>query len=47
MTSTLTGLVDHVDVLIHSVAFAPEIKSKLVDTTRAGYWTALSISATR
>jgi enoyl-[acyl-carrier protein] reductase I len=34
-----------VDSLIHSVAFAPEIKSKLIDTTRAGYWTALSISA--
>lgn len=34
-----------VDALIHSVAFAPEIKSKLVDTTRAGYWTAISISA--
>jgi enoyl-[acyl-carrier protein] reductase I len=34
-----------VDILIHSVAFAPEIKSKLVDTTRAGYWTAISISA--
>jgi enoyl-[acyl-carrier protein] reductase I len=34
-----------VDMLIHSVAFAPEIKSKLVDTTRAGYWTAISISA--
>src|SRR5262245_56759963 len=33
------------DILIHSVAFAPEIKSKLVDTTRKGYWTALSISA--
>jgi enoyl-[acyl-carrier protein] reductase I len=34
-----------VDVLVHSVAFAPEIKSKLVDTTRAGYWKAISISA--
>ncbi|HEY7153641.1 MAG TPA: SDR family oxidoreductase [Gemmataceae bacterium] len=34
-----------IDILIHSVAFAPEIKSKLIDTTRAGYWTALSISA--
>src|SRR5262249_50116245 len=34
-----------VDILIHSVAFAPEIKSKLIDTTRKGYWTALSISA--
>lgn len=35
----------NIDVLIHSVAFAPEIKSKLIDTTRKGYWTALSISA--
>jgi enoyl-[acyl-carrier protein] reductase I len=34
-----------IDILIHSVAFAPEIKSKLMDTTRKGYWTALSISA--
>lgn len=34
-----------VDMLLHSVAFAPEIKSKLVDTTRSGYWTAISISA--
>ncbi len=34
-----------IDVLVHSVAFAPEIKSKLIDTTRAGYWTALSVSA--
>jgi enoyl-[acyl-carrier protein] reductase I len=34
-----------IDMLIHSVAFAPEIKSKLIDTTRAGYWTAISISA--
>lgn len=34
-----------VDILIHSVAFAPEIKNKLVDTSRAGYWKALSISA--
>ncbi len=34
-----------IDILIHSVAFAPEIKSKLLDTSRAGYWTAISISA--
>jgi enoyl-[acyl-carrier protein] reductase I len=34
-----------IDIMIHSVAFAPEIKSKLIDTTRKGYWTALSISA--
>jgi enoyl-[acyl-carrier protein] reductase I len=34
-----------IDILIHSVAFAPEIKNKLVDTSRRGYWTALSVSA--
>jgi enoyl-[acyl-carrier protein] reductase I len=34
-----------VDILIHSVAFAPEIKNKLVETSRKGYWTALSVSA--
>ncbi len=35
----------NIDAMIHSVAFAPEIKSKLIDTTRKGYWTAISISA--
>lgn len=34
-----------VDILIHSVAFSPEIKNKAVDTSRAAYLTALSISA--
>src|SRR5215470_8469368 len=34
-----------IDILIHSVAFSPEIKSKLVDTTRKGYQTALGVSA--
>jgi enoyl-[acyl-carrier protein] reductase I len=34
-----------VDSLIHSVAFSPEIKNKAVDTSRAAYLTALSISA--
>jgi enoyl-[acyl-carrier protein] reductase I len=49
---SIKGMVDAVgkefggiDVLIHSVAFAPEIKSKLIDVTRKGYWTAVSISA--
>jgi enoyl-[acyl-carrier protein] reductase I len=49
---SIKGMVDAVgkdyggiDILIHSVAFAPEIKSKLIDTSRKGYWTALSISA--
>jgi enoyl-[acyl-carrier protein] reductase I len=45
MMETVARDYQAVDVLIHSVAFAPEIKSKLVDTTRKGYWTALSISA--
>jgi enoyl-[acyl-carrier protein] reductase I len=45
MIGAVKGMSPHVDVLIHSVAFAPEIKSKLIETTRQGYWTALSISA--
>jgi enoyl-[acyl-carrier protein] reductase I len=35
----------HIDVLIHSVAFSPEIRNKAVDTSRAAYLQALSISA--
>ncbi len=34
-----------IDVLIHSVAFSPEIKNRAVDTSRKAYLTALSISA--
>jgi enoyl-[acyl-carrier protein] reductase I len=34
-----------IDILIHSVAFSPEIKNKAVDTSRAAYLAALSISA--
>jgi enoyl-[acyl-carrier protein] reductase I len=34
-----------VDILIHSIAFSPEIKNKALDTTRSAYLTALSISA--
>jgi enoyl-[acyl-carrier protein] reductase I len=33
------------DILIHSVAFSPEIKNKAIDTNRPAYLTALSISA--
>ena len=33
------------DILIHSVAFSPEIKNKAVDTSRKAYLTALSISS--
>lgn len=34
-----------VDILIHAIAFSPEIKNKAVDTTRKAYLTALSISS--
>jgi enoyl-[acyl-carrier protein] reductase I len=34
-----------VDILIHSVAFSPEIKNKAVDTSRKAYLQALSISS--
>ncbi len=36
---------NHLDVLIHSVAFSPEIKNKALETSRSAYMTALSISA--
>ena len=49
---TIKGMLDQVgpkygaiDILIHSVAFSAEIKSKAVDTTRKGYLNAISISA--
>ena len=34
-----------IDILIHSVAFAKEIKSRQLETTRAGYYEAIGISA--
>src|SRR5262249_55586583 len=45
MIAGLAGLADRVDVLIHSVAFSPEITKLAIDTSRAAYLTALSISA--
>jgi enoyl-[acyl-carrier protein] reductase I len=33
------------DIVIHSVAFSPEIKNHMVDTSRSAYLTALGISA--
>jgi len=49
---TIKGMIDQVaprygniDILIHSIAFSPEIKNKAVDTSRAAYLQALSISA--
>lgn len=34
-----------IDIVLHSVAFSPEIKNAMVNTSRAAYLTALSISA--
>src|SRR5581483_10357360 len=34
-----------IDILIHSIAFSPEIKNKAIDTSRKAYLTALSISS--
>jgi len=45
MIDTLSQQVKSVDILIHAVAFSPEIKNSAVNTTRAAYLTALSVSA--
>ncbi len=49
---TIKGMMDliskdfsHIDMLIHSVAFSPEIKNPQKDTSRKAYLQALSISA--
>ena len=34
-----------IDILVHSIAFSPEIKNKAIDTSRSAYLTALSVSA--
>jgi len=34
-----------IDILVHSIAFSPEIKNKAIDTSRAAYQTALGVSA--
>ncbi len=45
MIDKLTPLVDGIDIVIHSVAFSREIKNKMIDTSRAAYLQALSISS--
>jgi enoyl-[acyl-carrier protein] reductase I len=50
---TIQGMIDGVkeagftgvDILIHSIAFTPEIKNPLLETSRAAYVTALTVSA--
>jgi enoyl-[acyl-carrier protein] reductase I len=34
-----------IDILVHSIAFSPEIKNRAVDTSRSAYLTALSVSS--
>jgi enoyl-[acyl-carrier protein] reductase I len=34
-----------VDIFVHAIAFSPEIKNKMIDTSRKAYLTALSISS--
>jgi enoyl-[acyl-carrier protein] reductase I len=34
-----------VDIFVHSVAFSPEIKNRMIDTSRKAYLTAISISS--
>jgi enoyl-[acyl-carrier protein] reductase I len=49
---TIKGVMDvmakdygHIDILIHAVAFSPEIKNRMAETSRKAYLTALSVSA--
>ena len=45
LMTNVKAATDHVDILVHSIAFSPEIKNKALDTTRAAYLTALSVSS--
>ena len=41
----VTALSGHVDIVIHSVAFSPEIKRTHIETSRGAYLTAMSVSS--
>lgn len=45
MIDTFSRQFSNIDVLVHSIAFSPEIKNRAVDTSRQAYLTAVSISA--
>jgi enoyl-[acyl-carrier protein] reductase I len=45
MIDTIAKDFGGIDILIHSIAFSPEIKNKAIDTSRKAYLLALSISA--
>jgi enoyl-[acyl-carrier protein] reductase I len=43
--SGIKQVTDTVDILIHSIAFSPEITKKAAETSRSAYMTALAVSA--
>jgi enoyl-[acyl-carrier protein] reductase I len=45
MIETVAKQFGGIDIIIHSVAFSPEIKNKALDTSRKAYLTALSVSS--
>jgi enoyl-[acyl-carrier protein] reductase I len=45
LMATMQKEFDAIDILVHSIAFSPEIKNKAVDTSRIAYVTALCVSA--
>jgi enoyl-[acyl-carrier protein] reductase I len=45
LMSTMQKDFGAIDILVHSIAFSPEIKNKAVDTSRGAYLTALGVSA--
>jgi enoyl-[acyl-carrier protein] reductase I len=45
LMKAVRGSHENLDVLVHSVAFSPEIHNKAIDTSRKAYLTALSISS--
>jgi enoyl-[acyl-carrier protein] reductase I len=45
LMTNVKAVTDHVDILLHSIAFSPEIKNKALDTTRSAYLTAIGVSA--
>jgi enoyl-[acyl-carrier protein] reductase I len=45
MTGTVGKQFGAIDILVHSIAFSPEIRNKAIDTSRSAYLTALGVSA--
>src|ERR1700694_4451391 len=45
MIETVAKAFGAIDILVHSIAFSPEIKNQALNTSRSAYLTALSVSA--